>query len=120
MNAFALLGGVVAENSALLIASAFYATLSLVFSATMLYYTEKENGLESEKYFQSIPEAMFPCVLMLTGEYPISDFSPLGQFIASGIAVIAVAIFAVPTGVLGSGFVKAIQDAKGIEFTVDA
>ena len=69
---------------------------------------------------QSIPSALFPTLLMLTGEFPIADFTAPGRFIAGFIAVVAVAIFAVPTAVLGSGFVKAVQRARQMEFTVDA
>lgn len=47
------------------------------------------------------------------------DFSPWGQFIASIIAIIAVAIFAIPTGVLGAGFIKAVEKAQNRQFTVD-
>jgi len=56
---------------------------------------------------------------MLTGEYPMADFTPAGQVIAGIIAVVAVAIFAVPTGVLGSGFIQAVQESTGRRFTVD-
>jgi hypothetical protein len=63
---------------------------------------------------------MFPTLLMLTGEFPLADFTVAGRFISGFIAVGAVAIFAVPTAVLGSGFIKAVQQAHHMEFTVDA
>merc|ERR1712017_2912 len=83
----------------------------------VLHRAWKRQGVS--QYYTSIPAALFPTTLMLTGEFPLSDFTPLGQFFACIIAVCAVAIFAVPTAVLGSGFVKAVQDAQGKEFTVD-
>ena len=43
----------------------------------------------------------------------------MGQLIGCIIAVVAVAVFAVPTAVLGSGFVRAIQEAEQKEFTVE-
>ena len=46
---------------------------------------------------------------MLTGEYPVTDFTPLGKIVASIIAVVAVAFFAIPTAVISSGFVKAVE-----------
>ncbi|KAA8491871.1 Potassium voltage-gated channel subfamily KQT member 4 [Porphyridium purpureum] len=118
VNAFSLLDDVLAENSTLLIATLYYAVLMLVVCSTALYLTERFNP-DNAKYFQSIPDAMFPTTLMLTGEYPLVDFTVAGRWIAAFIAVIAVAFFAVPTGVLGSGFVKAVERAKGLEFSVD-
>eukprot|EP01104_Vermistella_antarctica_P006485 TRINITY_DN17186_c0_g1_i1.p1 TRINITY_DN17186_c0_g1~~TRINITY_DN17186_c0_g1_i1.p1 ORF type:complete len:343 (-),score=71.66 TRINITY_DN17186_c0_g1_i1:32-973(-) len=120
LQAFSLLGNVIKSNATLLIAASFYALLCLVTFATLLYYTERNSGLEAAPFFQSIPQALFPVCLMLTGEFPLSDFTPLGQFFACLLAVFAVAIFAVPTAVLGSGFVKALQDSQHRQFTVDA
>lgn len=119
INAFSLLGKVFQENSTLLIATMFYAFLCLLVFSTLLYFTERHSGYESAEYFQSIPQAMWPTTLMLTGEFPISDLTPLGQLIGCIIAVVAVAVFAVPTAVLGSGFVRAIQEAEQKEFTVE-
>lgn len=61
---------------------------------------------------------MFPTLLMLTGEFPLANFSPLGQIIAGFVAVVAVAIFAVPTSVLGAGFTHAVQQSAHREWTI--
>lgn len=118
LRAFSLLGKVLAENATLLIASSFYAVLIWVVSATALHLVEMDNPALGT-FFQSIPQSLFPVLLMLTGEFPIADFSPWGQVIAGGIAVVAVAIFAVPSALLASSFVKAMQDSIGEEFTVE-
>lgn len=78
LRAFSLLGKVLQENATLLIASSFYAVLIWVISSTLLHITEMDNPALGT-HFQSIPQAMFPCVLMLTGEYPLADFTPIGQ-----------------------------------------
>lgn len=62
--------------------------------------------------------SMFPTLLMLTGEFPLANFTSLGQIIAGFVAVVAVAIFAVPTSVLGAGFMSAVQDSTNREFTI--
>uniref|UniRef100_A0A7S1TCG5 Ion transport domain-containing protein n=1 Tax=Compsopogon caeruleus TaxID=31354 RepID=A0A7S1TCG5_9RHOD len=118
INAFSLLDDVLSENAALLLATSYYAILALIISSTALYYTEHNNP-DLAKYYESIPDALFPTILMLTGEFPLVDFTPWGQVISSIIAVIAVAIFAIPTGVLGAGFVKAVERAQNREFTVE-
>lgn len=69
--------------------------------------------------FQSIPASLFPTLLMLTGEYPLAEFTAKGQVVAGFIAIVAVAVCAVPTAVIGSGFVKAVQRASGQQFSVD-
>ena len=118
INAFGLLGKVLYDNRMLLIATSFYSMLCWVIAASLLYFTEVNNP-ELGSFFQSIPQAMFPTLLMLTGEFPMADFTPIGQVIAGFIAVVAVAIFAVPTGVLGSGFIQAVQESSGQRFTVE-
>lgn len=118
LQAFSLLGQVLAENATLLIASSFYAVLIWVVSATLLYLVEMDNPALGT-HFQSIPQSLFPVLLMLTGEFPLADFSAPGQVIAGAIAVAAVAIFAIPSALLASSFVKAMQDSMGREFTVE-
>lgn len=118
LQAFSLLGNVLAENATLLIASSFYAVLIWVVSATALYLVETDNPALGT-HFQSIPQALFPVLLMLTGEFPLADFSAPGQVVAGLIAVAAVAIFAIPSALLASSFVKAMQESTGREFTVE-
>lgn len=113
-----LLGEVMSDNSSLLIASSFYALLTWVVSAALLHMVEMDNPALGT-HFQSIPQALFPVLLMLTGEFPMADFTAVGQVIAGVIAVVAVAIFAVPSALLASGFIKAVQESTGKEFTVD-
>lgn len=118
LQAFSLLGTVLAENATLLTASSFYAALIWIISSTALYLVEVDNPAMGT-HFQSIPLAMFPTLLMLTGEVPLVDFTPIGQFFAGCIAVAAVAIFAVPSAILASSFIKAVQEGVGRELTVD-
>jgi len=119
LNAFSLLGSVLAENGSLLIVTLYYSTITWFVCSTLLYFTERNNP-ELAEAFSSIPNSMFPTLVMLTGEYPYAEFTTAGKYIAGMIAVIAVAIFAVPTAVIGSGFVQAIQKSRGLEFTVGA
>ena len=46
--------------------------------------------------------------------YPTSDW---GRFFAGGIAILGIGMFALPTGILGAGFVEEIQMAKGQDKT---
>ena len=121
ISAFSLLGDVLYDNRILLTATSFYSMMVWVISGTLLYYTERNNRAEEmDNHFQSIPLSMFPTLLMLTGEFPLSDFTPLGQVVSCFIAIIAVAIFAVPTSILGSGFMQAVQKSQHRELTIEA
>lgn len=103
----------------MLIVTLYYSLITWFICSTLLYFTERNNP-ELATAFSSIPTAMFPTIVMLTGEFPYAEFTTPGRFISGIIAVLAVAIFAVPTAVIGSGFVQAVQKSKGLEFTVGA
>eukprot|EP01013_Petalomonas_cantuscygni_P020259 TRINITY_DN3851_c0_g1_i1.p1 TRINITY_DN3851_c0_g1~~TRINITY_DN3851_c0_g1_i1.p1 ORF type:complete len:370 (+),score=62.61 TRINITY_DN3851_c0_g1_i1:187-1296(+) len=119
VTAFGTLMTVVRENKSLLVAAGVYAVMAWLIASALLYFSEVDNPEFEGKWFQSVPNSLFPTLLMLTGEFPLSNFTPLGQVVAGCVAVFAVAIFAIPTGVLGSGFVRALQMSTGRQFTVD-
>jgi hypothetical protein len=55
--------------------------------------------------YQSIPGAAFFTLLNLFGEFPLIDqHSTAGKFVGTIVAVVAVAVFAIPAGILGNGF----------------
>jgi hypothetical protein len=60
--------------------------------------------------FKSIPSAMFQVILNLSGEFPLAtSYTTFGRIIASITAIMSVAVFAIPTGLVGA----AIEDAVG-------
>jgi voltage-gated potassium channel len=86
--------------------------LLLVVSSSLLYYCE--SGAQPD-VFSSIPATMWWSVATLTtvgyGDmYPVTT---MGKFCASVIAILGIGMFALPTGILGAGFVEAIQKKKG-------
>jgi len=108
LHAFALLEDVVSENSALLAASSFYAVLVWVLSAAALFLVESDNDDEATAVmYQSIPKALYPTLLMLTGNVPEAVYSLTGRIIVGMVAVAGVAIFVVPSALLASGFMSA-------------
>ena len=85
--------------------------LLLVVSSTLLYSCE--NDVQPE-VFSSIPATMWWSIATLTtvgyGDmYPVTT---AGRFFASIIAILGIGMFALPTGILGAGFVEAIQETK--------
>jgi hypothetical protein len=60
--------------------------------------------------YQSIPMASYYALLNLFGEFPLADqHSVGGQIVGTVTAVLAVAIFALPAGIIGNGFENEIE-----------
>jgi len=85
--------------------------LLLVVSSSVLYYCEHEAQPE---VFSSIPATMWWAVATLTtvGYGDMYPVTAAGRFCAGLIAVLGIGMFALPTGILGAGFVEAIQKSK--------
>jgi len=90
--------------------------LLLVVSATLLYFCEYEVQPDA---FSSIPATMWWSVATLTtvGYGDIYPVTIMGRLFASIIAILGIGMFALPTGILGAGFVEAIQKSKKSERT---
>ena len=85
--------------------------LLLVVSSSLLYYCENEVQPET---FSSIPATMWWAVATLTtvGYGDMYPITLMGKFLASVIAILGIGMFALPTGILGAGFVEAVQQKK--------
>jgi len=86
--------------------------LLLIVSSSLLYYCE--NAVQPDT-FSSILATMWWSVSTLTtvGYGDVYPVTILGKFCASIIAILGIGMFALPTGILGAGFVEAIQKKKG-------
>ena len=85
--------------------------LLLVVSSSVLYHCE--NAVQPEE-FSSIPATMWWAVATLTtvGYGDMFPVTALGRACAGIIAVLGIGMFALPTGILGAGFVEAIGTQK--------
>lgn len=83
----------------------------LILASAMMYYAEHRAQPEA---FASIPEAMWWSIITLTtvGYGDVSPVTPLGKMMAGVIAVMGIGMFALPAGILGSGFLDEIQSRK--------
>lgn len=95
------------KKEELVLTSALMAIL-LVVSSSVLYYCE--NAVQPDA-FSSIPATMWWAVATLTtvGYGDMYPVTLMGKFCASIIAILGIGMFALPTGILGAGFVEAIQ-----------
>jgi voltage-gated potassium channel len=80
----------------------------LLVASTLMYYAE--NAAQPEA-FSCIPKAMWWGVTTLTtvGYGDLYPVTPLGRFMGAIIAILGVGLFALPAGLLASGFSEALQ-----------
>lgn len=105
------LGRVLAAKKEELGVTLFVLFLLLIFASTLMYYAERDAQPEQ---FASIPAAMWWAVATLTtvGYGDVYPVTPVGKVIACVIAILGIGMFALPTGILGAGFVEEIQSRK--------
>jgi len=80
----------------------------LVIASTVIYFAE--NAAQPDK-FSSIPASMWWAVATLTtvGYGDVYPVTPLGRFAGGAIAILGLGFFALPTAILGAGFMEAIN-----------
>ena len=102
------LGKVLQSKALELVTVVIVLAVMLVLASAMMYYAEHRAQPED---FASIPEAMWWSIITLTtvGYGDVSPVTPLGKMMAGVIAVMGIGMFALPAGILGSGFLDEIQ-----------
>lgn len=80
----------------------------LVIFSSLMYVAE--HDAQPEK-FSSIPEAMWFGIITMTtvGYGDVSPVTMLGKFAAASLALVGVAMFALPTGIIAAGFSAQMQ-----------
>jgi hypothetical protein len=70
--------------------------------------------------YQSILSASYNSLLNLLGEFPlITQHSPWGKLVGTFVAVIAVAVFALPAGIIANGFEALLEERKHNNINVE-
>jgi voltage-gated potassium channel len=80
----------------------------LIIASSLMYYVEHDTQPAA---FSSIPAAMWWGITTLTtvGYGDICPATPLGKFLGAIIALAGIGVFALPTGILASGFASEIH-----------
>ena len=102
------LGQVVQSKGYELLTVVLVLAVMLLLASSLMYFAEHEAQPED---FASIPEAMWWSIITLTtvGYGDVSPVTPMGKVMAGVIAVMGIGMFALPAGILGSGFLEEIQ-----------
>jgi voltage-gated potassium channel len=100
-----------------LLVTLFVVVVMLVFASSAMFYAEHEAQPDK---FPSIPASLWWGVATLTtvGYGDVFPVTPLGKLMGGVIAVLGVGIFALPTGILASGFAEELQRRRRREPTI--
>ena len=85
--------------------------LILVMAATMMFYAEHEAQPE---VFSSIPATMWWAIITLTtvGFGDVVPITDLGRVIGGLVAILGIMFYALPTAILGAGFVEEMEKRR--------
>ena len=105
------LGRVFTAKKEQLASTIFILLILLVIASCLMYYVEHDAQPER---FSNIPATMWWAVTTLTtvGYGDVCPVTALGKFVASIIAILGIGMFALPTGILGAGFVEETTATK--------
>ena len=97
-----------------LILSYAFLLFTMLIASSIIYYIEHPVQPEA---FSSIPTAMWWGVVTMTtlGYGDVYPITALGKLFGGFVAILGVALFSLPTGILASGFIKQINDSKRSE-----
>jgi voltage-gated potassium channel len=107
-----VIGRVLARKKEELLVTATAGLALLLVSSSLVYFAEHQAQPET---FGSIPAAMWWGVTTLStvGYGDAIPTTPVGKLIASFVALLGVAIFALPAGVLGAAFTEEFEARRG-------
>jgi len=108
LDSMRTLGAVLKLKKEELTVTFFALMILLIFSSSLAYHVEHEAQPEQ---FSSIPAAMWWGVVTLAtvGYGDVYPITPLGKLIGALIIITGIGMFALPAGILASGFVEEVQ-----------
>eukprot|EP00299_Pterocystis_sp_00344_P014968 c7456_g1_i2.p1 GENE.c7456_g1_i2~~c7456_g1_i2.p1 ORF type:complete len:379 (+),score=77.20 c7456_g1_i2:28-1164(+) len=97
-----------------LFVTGFVAMLLIITSSTIMYYLECGRSSCTSMDFNSIPTTMWWSVSALTtvGYGDVVPHTWQGRLFACFVSFMGIAMFALPAGILGSGFVQIVLEKK--------
>lgn len=107
-ESFKILGNVIKEKKEEIILTLFMGLLVLIISSSLIYFIENPAQPET---FPNIPHAMWWSVVTLTtvGYGDVYPITPLGKILGTIVAFVGIAMFALPAGIIASGFVEEMR-----------
>ena len=102
------LGAVFNRKKDDMLVALFIVCILIILASSMMYFVENPA---QPQVFSSIPAVMWWAVTTLTtvGYGDICPITPLGKLLGSVVALMGIGLFALPAGLLGSGFIEELQ-----------
>jgi voltage-gated potassium channel len=112
VRALHLLGRVLRARKEELLLTLGALLLVLVIASSLMYYVESAVQPEA---FPDIPSTMWWAVATLTtvGYGDVFPVTALGRMLGAVVAVLGIGLFAVPTAIIGAGFVEELEKERG-------
>uniref|UniRef100_A0A158P6V1 Potassium voltage-gated channel subfamily KQT member 1 n=1 Tax=Angiostrongylus cantonensis TaxID=6313 RepID=A0A158P6V1_ANGCA len=110
-----LLGSVIFIHRQELITTLYIGFLGLIFSSYFVYLAEKDHVTpDGKQVFTTYADALWWGVITMTtiGYGDVVPQTWLGRIIASCFSIFAISFFALPAGILGSGFALKVQQKQ--------
>src|SRR5215813_1859969 len=106
--ALTLFAAVIRNESRALLATLLVVIILLVLEASIMYVLEREA---QPRVFASIPHAMWWAIVTIAtvGYGDMYPITPIGRIFGGMVMVIGIAVFAVPAGILATGFASEIR-----------
>jgi len=107
-EAMKIISNVIEKTKEELVTSVFVISVLLMIVSTLMYYIEHEAQPE---VFKNVFDAMWWTIVTLTtvGYGDIYPITPLGKILGAIVAILGIGMFALPAGILASGFLEEIQ-----------
>ncbi|XP_048864959.1 potassium voltage-gated channel subfamily KQT member 5 [Brienomyrus brachyistius] len=103
-----LLGSVVYAHSKELATAWYIGFLVLIFSSFLVYLVEKEFNTEFATYADALWWGMITLTTIGYGDKTPQTWT--GRLLSAGFALLGISFFALPAGILGSGFALKVQE----------
>lgn len=114
LNALRLFARVASAKREELVMTSAVVAILLLLASSLMYFAENEAQPDR---FSSIPAAMWWGIVTLTtvGYGDVYPVTTVGRLIGAVVAVLGIGLFALPTAILGSGFVEEIQRQRQVQ-----
>ena len=108
---------VINERKAELSITLFVGAILLIISSTLVYYAEFEA--QPDKFSSIIATMWWSIITLLTVGYgDVFPITPVGRFFGALTAVFGIAMFALPAGLISSGFMEELSRQKAAKTVV--
>jgi len=111
-----IITNVIKQKKEELVLTFFIVFLILIIGSSVMYYVE--SPVQPDK-FADIPTSMWWGIVTLTtvGYGDVYPITTLGRFVGAFLSISGIVAFALPTGILGAGFIDELRKLKNKKIT---